>query len=97
AMWSTVLSEISVTVYQLWAVRHLLNFKELFADSWKYFTAGLVMFVPVFWMNMHLSNSWIMMGIEIVIGILVYGIMILILRASIIGEAKELLKGKLHR
>ena len=97
AMWSTVLSEISVTGYQLWAVRYLLNFKELFADSWKYFTAGLVMFVPVFWMNTHLSNSWIMMGIEIVIGIFVYGIMILIFRASIIREARELLKGKLHR
>ncbi|WP_270457406.1 flippase [Lactobacillus gasseri] len=97
AMWSTVLSEISVTLYQLWAVRHLLNFKELFADSWKYFTAGFVMFVPVFWMNTHLSNSWIMMGIEIIIGILVYGIMILILRASIIREAKELLKGKLYK
>ncbi|MDY6042078.1 MAG: flippase, partial [Lactobacillus johnsonii] len=40
AMWSTVLSEISVTLYQMWAVRHLLNFKELFADSWKYFIAG---------------------------------------------------------
>lgn len=97
AMWSTVLSEISVTLYQLWAVRHLLNFKELFADSWKYFTAGFVMFVPVFWMNTHLSNSWIMMGIEIIIAILVYGIMILILRASIIREAKELLKGKLYK
>ena len=97
AMWSTVLSEISVTLYQLWAVRHLLNFKVLFADSWKYFTAGLVMFVPVFWMNTHLSNSWLMMGIEIIVGILVYGGMILVLRASIISEAKGLLKKKTYK
>ena len=97
AMWSTVLSEISVTLYQLWAVRHLLNFKELFADSWKYFTAGLVMFVPVFCINTHLSNSWLMMGIEIIVGILVYGGMILVLRASIISEAKGLLKKKTYK
>lgn len=97
AMWSTVLSEISVTLYQMWAVRNLLSFKELFADSWKYFIAGLVMFVPVFWMNTHLNSSWLMMGIEIIVGIVVYGITILILRTSIIKEAKGLFEGKLHR
>ncbi len=97
AMWSTVLSEISVTLYQMWAVRHLLNFKELFADSWKYFIAGLVMFVPVFWMNTHLKSSWLMMGIEIIVGIVVYGVIIFILKASIVKEGKDLFIKKLNR
>ena len=97
AMWSTVLSEISVTLYQMWAVRHLLNFKELFADSWKYFIAGLVMFVPVFWMNTHLKSSWLMMGIEIIVGIVVYGVIIFILKASIVKEGKDLFIKKLNK
>lgn len=97
AMWSTVLSEISVTLYQLWAVRHLLNFKELFADSWKYFTAGLVMFVPVFWMNTHLKSSWLMMGIEIIVGIVIYGVIIFILKASIVKEGRDLFIKKLNK
>lgn len=97
AMWSTVLSETSVTLYQLWAVKDLLTLKKLFADSWKYFVAGLVMFIPIFWMNTHLNKSWLMMGIEVIVGAIIYGIMILILRASIIKEAKVLLKRKLHR
>lgn len=97
AMWSTVLSETSVTLYQLWAVKDLLTLKKLFADSWKYFVAGLVMFISIFWMNTHLNKSWLMMGIEVIVGAIIYGIMILILRASIIKEAKVLLKGKLHR
>ena len=97
AMWSTVLSEISVTLYQMWAVRHLLNFKELFADSWKYFIAGLVMFVPVFWMNAHLKNSWLMMGIEVIVGVIVYIVIVALLKASIIKEAKELVDQKLHK
>lgn len=97
AMWSTVLSEISVTLYQMWAVRNLLSFKELFADSWKYFIAGLVMFVPIFWMNTHLNSSWLMMGIEIIVGIVIYGVIIFILKASIVKDAKELFIKKLNK
>src|SRR5699024_4760819 len=97
AMWSTVFSEISVTLYQLWSVRHLLDFKELFADSWKYFIAGLVMFVPVFWMNTHLNSSWLMMGIEVLVGIVIYVVLLFVLRAKILDEAKVLIKDKIRK
>ena len=97
AMWSTVISEIAVTFYQMWAVRDLLNFKELFLDSWKYCVAGVLMFIPVFWMNVHLHQSWLMLGIEVVIGILTYGLAIWILRASIFNDARQLIKEKIHK
>lgn len=97
AMWSTVFSEISVTLYQLWAVRHLLNFKELFADSWKYFIAGLAMFISVFWMNTHLRSSWLMMGVEVLVGIVIYVGLLFILRAKILDEAKGLIRDKLKK
>ena len=54
AMWSTVISEISVTLYQLWVVRGLLSYKILFSNSWKYLLAGTIMFIPVFCMNLNL-------------------------------------------
>lgn len=44
AMWSTVLSEISVTLYQLIAVRGLLSYRTLFNSLWKYLVSGVVMF-----------------------------------------------------
>ena len=94
-MWSTVLSEISVTAYQMWAVRHMLNFKELFADSWKYLAAGLVMFIPVFWMNTHLKGSWVMMGLEVLVGIVIYAGVLFILRAKILQDAKGLIGDRL--
>lgn len=48
AMWSTVMSEISVTTYQLFVVRNSLNVKQMFGSTWKYLLSGAVMFVPVF-------------------------------------------------
>lgn len=97
AMWSTVISEIAVTSYQIWAVRDLLNFKELFLDSWKYCVAGILMFIPVFWMNLHLPQSWVMLSIEVLIGVLIYGVVIWILRASILDEARRLIKKNIHK
>ena len=97
AMWSTVLSEISVTLYQLIAVRGLLSYKTLFNSLWKYLISGVVMFLPVFWMNTHLKDSWLMMGLEVVVGIVIYGVMVMLLRAPIVDEAKKLIREKLGK
>lgn len=97
AMWSTVISEISVTLYQLWAVRGLLSYKKLFSNSWKYLIAGIIMFIPVFWMNQNLKDSWLMMGIEVIVGVIIYGVMVILLRAPIVGQAKELIANRLEK
>ena len=97
AMWSTVLSEISVTLYQLIAVRGLLSYKTLFNSLWKYLVSGVVMFLPVFWMNTHLKDSWLMMGLEVIIGVVIYGVMVMLLRAPIVDEAKKLIREKLGK
>lgn len=95
AVWSTVISEISVTLYQLWAVKGLLNYRQLFLNSWKYLLSGIIMFVPVFWMNQHLQDSWLMMGLEIIIGVIIYGVMIIFFKAPIIDQAKKIVNDKL--
>ena len=95
AMWSTVISEISVTLYQLWAVKGLLNYRQLFLNSWKYLLSGIIMFVLVFWMNQHFQDSWLMMGLEIIIGVIIYGVMIIFFKAPIIDQAKKIVNDKL--
>lgn len=97
AMWSTVISEISVTLYQLWAVRGLLDYKQLFSSSWKYLLSGIVMFVPVFWMNQHLKDSWPMMGLEVIVGVIIYGVMILTLEPPIVDQVKELITNRFEK
>ena len=97
AMWSTVLSESGVTLYQLIVIRGLLSYKELFKGTWKYLLSGLGMFLLVFWMNIHLKDSWLMMGLEVAVGVIIYTIMVTILRAPIVGQAKQLIKEKLGK
>ena len=94
AMWSTVVSETSVTLYQLWAVRGLLSYRKLFSNSWKYLVAGIVMFIPVFWMNQNLKDSWLMMGIEVIVGIIIYSTIVILLRAPIVGQAQKLIRSR---
>ena len=97
AMWSTVISECSVTLYQLVVVKQLLSFKILFRGSWKYFVSGLIMFIVVFWMNRILKDSWLMMGVEVIVGVLVYTVFVFLLKAPIIYEARNLIIQKLRK
>ena len=97
AMWSTVLSELAVTLYQLWAVKDMLSIRSLFSSTWKYFLSGLCMFIVVFWMNTHLKDTWLMLGVEVLIGIVVYAVFIVVLKAKIIDQLKDLVGNKLNR
>ena len=94
AMWSTVLSEISVTAYQLFVVRKSLDIRKMFAGSWKYLLSGIVMFVPVFWLNTHMKASWLWMLVEVAAGIVIYVGMGLLLRAPVLDQLKELLAAR---
>lgn len=89
AMVATCVSEFSVTAYQLFTVRHLLSYKSLFHGSWKYFISGLCMFIVVFYMNRNLKASWFMMGLETIVGIIIYGILVYLLKAPIIDQIKK--------
>lgn len=96
AMWATVLSEIGVMLYQLWAVKRLLNFRDLFFDSWKYLISSLVMFSIVFFMNRCLKSSWLMMILEIFVGAGIYLFLICIMKAPIIKQINNIVKNKFH-
>ena len=95
AMLSTVISETVVTLYQLCVVKNMLNYRLLFKDTWKYFISSATMFIFVFGMNRKLSSSWGMLFLEVVVGFLIYLVMIILLKASIVNQAKDLIKNKI--
>ncbi|MDB8876863.1 oligosaccharide flippase family protein [Pediococcus acidilactici] len=91
---ATVCSEMAVSGYQLFAIRQQISYKKLFHDFGKYMLAGFLMFVCVVFLDNKLSCSWISLGLEVVMGALIYLGMLLILKVDILGEAKKVLKEK---
>ncbi|MCH4015478.1 MAG: polysaccharide biosynthesis C-terminal domain-containing protein [Pediococcus pentosaceus] len=89
---STVLSELAVTGYQLYVLRRQIDYHSLFIDIEKYFFAGIIMFIMVYSLDRMLPNSWTMLIIEVVVGMICYGIFLMILKAKIIKMAKKMLK-----
>lgn len=92
AMWSTFFSEIAVTAYQLFVVRKALNVKIMVKNTWKYLVSGMIMFIPVYWINVHMGRSWVWLFIEILIGAVIYTAMVFLLRAPVVDQLRELLK-----
>ncbi|MFV1022970.1 flippase [Latilactobacillus sakei] len=85
AMVATVISEISVTGYQLYVVRNTLNINKLFNETWKYMIAGLAMFFAIYAINMFCKMTMFMLFCEVIIGIVIYGVVLLFTRANILG------------
>lgn len=92
AMYSTVIAELIVTAYQVWAIKDVVNLKEMFSSVPKYLFAGVIMFIPVFKINTSVRTSMISLAIEVVVGIVIYFAMIFILRPKILYTGKNLLK-----
>ena len=93
AMWATVLSEVVVTGYQVWCVRKEMELSKLFQNTFKYIIAGIVMFIPVFIMNIKLPTNIVALGIEVLVGVIIYGIMLLLLKPT----SLNLILGFIHK
>ena len=94
AVWATVLSELAVTAYQLWVVRYSVDLKKMFENFIKYLIAGIVMFVPVYylellWKPKDINLQGIMYtGLEVIIGITIYILVLLVLKPTILDKIK---------
>lgn len=89
---ATVLSEATVTFYQMYSIRNQVKYKLLFVDFLKYLFSGVIMFVIVKTLDGLLPNSWLMLLVEILVGILVYLIGLVLSKAKILNELKLILK-----
>lgn len=91
---ATVLSEMTVTGYQFWVIRKQISYSKLFESNQKYVIAGLAMFIVVRLLDGWLTANWLMLILEVVVGISVYGLFLVFLRASIIKDAVQLISHK---
>lgn len=92
AMVATVISEFVVAAYQLYAIKNIVEIRKLFVNVPKYLIAGIVMFIPVYKLNISLKTSVTSLMLEVALGILIYFALIFILKPTILKRGVELLK-----
>ena len=79
-------------------MRYSVDLKKMFENFIKYLIAGVVMFVPVYylellWKPKDMNLQGIMYtGLEVIIGIVVYVVVLLILRPTILSKIKMIKK-----
>lgn len=91
ATFSTLISEITVTVYQLIIVRKTFDFRLLFENCIKYIMAGILMFVVVFFLNSMMTVSISSIFLQVLEGILIYLGCLLIMQPSTLSNLKAFL------
>lgn len=79
---STMLSELAVSVIQLFYVRNELNIKKLFKNIPKYFLASSIMFLGVSLLQKNIYFSITTLIFEIIIGVIIYLGLILLLKPT---------------
>lgn len=86
ATWSTVISEAVVTAYQLVRIRHQINLRKLFSETWKPFFAGAVMLVVIKLFQLFPMSELVRLISSILIGIVVYLGILVVLRPTFITQ-----------
>lgn len=85
---ATVLGEASIAIYQLVAIRKQVKYYYWLGDIFKYLVSALVMFGVVNKLNSLLIMNILNLLLQIIVGAVVYGIMIILLKPSTLGQIK---------
>lgn len=88
---ATVISELSVTVVQLFYIRRTIRRRQLFAPAWRYLLSGFFMYIVVSQIDGIMRMTFVNLALQVALGIVTYIICLSILRAPIIKEAQKIL------
>lgn len=88
---ATTISEFFVTAVQLLLIRTTISRRRLFKDIWKYFIAGIVMYVVVLRLDQIMNMNILNLAVQVCVGAILYFIILILFKAPIINEAKEIL------
>ena len=75
---ATVIAESVVTIVMLIFIKDSIHFKTVLLESWKYWISGIVMFLTCLLVQMNLTPSIIHTVFITIVGVVVYGICILL-------------------
>lgn len=86
AVISTLISEIIVAGIQIYLIRKQINVINILKKSWKYVIIGLVMFASCLGINNLIESNLVSLIVQIIIGILIYGLGLLIVKDKYIFQ-----------
>ena len=83
---ATDISELAITVVQLFYIRNTISRRRLFSSVWKYLLPGFIMFIIVYRLSHIIRMTIANLVLEVVIGAIVYIIGVIIIHAPIVNQ-----------
>ena len=96
AIISSVMAEIVVFFVQLLYIRKEVPLKIVYENSFKYIISSIIMGIIIYFTTMNMSASMTTTIIQVIIGILVYGIMLIILKDKFLYQIVDKIKNKIN-
>ena len=97
AVIASVLAETIILIYELYVTRKEFNWLMIFNGIFKYLIAGIIMFIVIYNIELHLGVSLLNTFIVFINGVITYFIMLLLLRDSYILDNLNILLKKVKR
>lgn len=88
---ATVVAEFSVTAIQCWFVKEQLPLKKIFISGLKYLLLGAIMGGIVYYVGFILGTGIVVLGIQIIIGLIIYLLELFIIKDRLLKEGIEIL------
>ena len=90
----TVIAEFTVAIVQVYYVRKDFDLKLIIKNSFNYIIASIIMFISCMILRQLISSNFISIVLQVIVGTIIYGIMLLILKDDF---TKELLNKVLFK
>lgn len=97
AIVATIIAELTITVLYLKNCNGFLSSKDLIKLSYKKIIAGFIMFLSIFIISKLEVNVYLMLGLQIGFGTIIYVLCLIMMRDKFIFETlRNLIKSKIH-
>ena len=88
AMVATVIAELIVVLVQIFILRKVFDFSQLFAGTWKYCLCAVMMAVGILLVNYNFifNNNWVVILIDVIVGVSLYLLSNILFKTAIVKE-----------
>lgn len=97
AIISSVLAETLILLVQLTYIKKEMSLKMVYKNSMKYLISGLIMFLITFTIGIYMRPTIVTTIIQVIVGVIIYGMSLIILKDKFLYEIINKIKNKLMR